>query len=124
MKTLLLKLALGVAVWGWLPRPGLAQTAGKLPSSALSDSSSVHPSATVEVLEDPSQVDDVIARMKRPAVKTPTTPVDSASVPIDSLQADRPSLPDDSLDKDTERPVTKAEKRALEIERRRRLHER
>ena len=121
MKSLLVGLALGVAVWGWAPRPGLAQTAGKRPSA---DSSGVHPSATVEVLENPSQVDDVIAREKRPAVTTPTPPVDSAKAPTDSLQADRPTLSDDTLEKDTEHPITKAEKRAREIERRRRLHDR
>jgi len=119
MRALLLQFSLGLAVCV-VALPGLAQTPAPQPAdSHRADTRDVHPSATVEVLEDPSQVDEVIARMKRrPEVKPP--PMDnSAGSGAGSLQTERPALPDDTPDKEVERPATKAEKRAREIERRR-----
>ena len=72
---------------------------GALAGSARADDKSVKPRSTVEVLDDKTQVDDVISRLQSTRVEAPKA--------LD-LKAERPVAPELTIDK--KRPA--AEKRA------------
>ncbi len=88
----------------------------------------VKTSATVEVLEDPAQVDEVISRMKAsPKVDTAstsatTTPSGTTTASDDDLKSTRPDQPDDQLDRDRRNAILRAERRRLMNERTQHLH--
>lgn len=112
----------------------LALAAAVLSGSAAAQQPSaggVKPSATIEVIEDPSQVDDVISRLQHQREATPTAQDPSlrdgqrVAGPGDELKAERPDVPGDVPNKDSEkdrdRKTRKDERRSKEhIERVRR----
>jgi hypothetical protein len=109
-------------VFAFIPLRALAQQpAAKEPAPV------VKTSATVEVLEDPAQVDEVISRMKSsPKVDTAparaTTTPSGTSTDSDDLRNTRPDQPDDQLDRDRRNAILRAERRRLMNERTQHLH--